>query len=354
MTKDLSPRLDIPSFWRTENRNKISLHLGEYCYPPTQRVVDAIAESAQYANRYPDTNSLELRKELAAYVGNGVTHNNIIVGNGSDELIDLATLTFTSQSSGSATFSPTFFVYNFAAQRHAHHCTSITRAADYTLPAIDSLPNDVPDQKPAITFIANPNNPTGTLTPRTRLIEYLEGWPGIVVVDECYFEYCQQTIVDLIHDYENLIVLRSLSKSFGLSGLRIGYAIAANGLIDSMERHALTFPVNICAQAAAIAALKDIDVYQQRIQLLIRRRDSLKNTLEQMGLDVLPSSTNFLLTLWPVQWNDNNPAKVLAARGILVSDQTSTLQAGRPALRIAVGTAEEIDYLKKVLNDMLS
>jgi len=251
-----------------------------------------------------------------------------------------------------AVFSPTFFVYGFAAQRHSIPVVSIPRAEDFTLPEYDSLPSDIVQKDYSVTFIANPNNPTGTQTPREALVEYIRRWPGTIVVDECYYEFSGETVIDLIHERDNLIVFRSLSKSFGLSGLRLGYAVAARSVIDTMERHAMTFPVNVCAQAAGIAALEDVEEYQRRIRELIQRRDRLKQTLERLGLETIPSRTNFILTLWPQPWMSRQPACLLAEQGILISDQTAAMNLDRPALRIAIGTEMENERLLETVRSL--
>ncbi len=352
MNSNLPPRHDIPSYWRPHRDDAVFLHLGENPFPPTERVCRAIAEAGQCANRYPDTNFRALREKIAEYAMHGVSPDNILCGNGSDELIDLAVVSFSRPDRPVAVFSPTFFVYGFAAQRHSIPVVSIPRAEDYTLPEYDSLPSDIVQGDYSVTFIANPNNPTGTQTPRERLEEYLHRWPGTIVVDECYYEFSGETVIDLIHERDNLIVFRSLSKSFGLSGLRLGYAVAARNVIDTMERHSMTFPVNVCAQAAGIAALEDVEEYQRRIRELIQRRDRLKQTLEGLGLETIPSRANFILTLWPQTWMSRQPARLLAEQGILVSDQTAAMNLGRPALRIAVSTEMENERLLQTVRSL--
>ncbi len=352
---DLSPRKAIPSFWNLQGQDKICLHLGENPFPPTDHVIFAIVKASRSANRYPDTNASALREKLAAYVGHDVTPDNLIVGNGSDELIDLSVVTFVSPGKMAATFEPSFFVYSFAAKRHGYRVLSIPRDSNFSLPEPNYFfyENREAIKKVSLTFIANPNNPTGTLAPREILIEYLEKLPGVVVVDECYFEFCGETIVDLLGEYENLVIFRSLSKSFGLSGLRIGYAVANEKLIDAMARHALTFPVNVLAQAAGLAALDEVSVYTRRIDELKQRREALRNRLSNLGFEVIPSHTNFLLVLWPSHSNEINPARYLAENDILVSDQTAALGLGKPAIRIAVGTEEENQALLKKVKDMI-
>ncbi len=360
MNPSLSPRHDIPSFWHSQYRDRLLLHLGENPFPPTERVCQAIVHAAENANRYPDTNCLALREKIASYVEHGIQSENILVGNGSDELIDLAVVTFSQwenprPAAPVATFSPTFFVYGFAAQRHSIPWVSIPRTpGEFDLPGLDQISPEYRSRTYSLTFIANPNNPTGTQTSRERLIEYLEFWPGMIVVDECYYEYSGETVVDLIHRYENLLVFRSLSKGFGLSGLRVGYAVACRKNIDWMERHAMTFPINVCAQAAGIAALEDVAIYRARIRELIQEREIMLQELRLWGFDVLSSNANFILILGPESWHEDQPVRWLAEQGILVSDQTATMSLGRPALRVGIGTPSENRRVMEVFRQILA
>ncbi len=349
MKHSLPPRKDIPSFWR-ETKTQVYLHLGENPYTPTPHVLQSIYEAAQNANRYPDTNAIQLREALADYVGHGVSPHNILVGNGSDELIDLAVVTFCIPGQKVLTFEPSFFVYQFAAHRHDIYTQTVRRTATFALPPLSHITQDERSGV-ALTFVANPNNPTGTLSPREQLVRYINDLPGILVIDECYYEFSEETLVDLIHKYKNLIIFRSLSKSFGLSGLRLGYMVAHEELIQTLERFAMTFPVNALAQAAAIAALEDHEIYQKRIYELIHRRNQLAHELTQLGLQVFPSHTNFLLALFDTKIE--NPAQQLAQKGFLVSDQTANLGLKQSALRLAIGTEQEnqrlIETIKKIV-----
>lgn len=347
----LPPRKDIPSFWREETPNQTYLHLGEFPLGPTPKVLKAISQAAQNANRYPDTNAVRLRRKLADYIGHGIESKNILVGNGSDDLIDLAVITYVRPEMVVLTFEPSFFVYRFAGLRHGGQVFSVQRDSKFAIPeSLDPSLNQLPI---ALSFIANPNNPTGTCMPRESLLSVLKKLSGMVVVDECYFEFCGETVVDQVKDNPRLIVFRSLSKSFGLSGLRLGYAIAHESVIERMERYAMTFPVNAIAQAAGIAALDDWPEYKKRIQDVVTWREDLQKQLQSLGLEVIASQTNFLLTLWPESAQAINPAQKLAEAGILVSDQTPAIGLSRPALRIAVGTPEEnkrvVEEIRKLM-----
>jgi histidinol-phosphate aminotransferase len=136
--------------------------------------------------------------------------------------------------------------------------------------------------------------------------------------------------------------------------LRLGYAVAHERLIDTLARHAMTFPVNALAQAAGIAALEQVDVYRRQIEELKYRRDQLQRELSQLGFSVLPSHTNFLLALAPENFVPVNPAKTLAEKGLLVSDQTSTPGISQPAIRIAVGTEKENRRLIEMIRGIIA
>jgi histidinol-phosphate aminotransferase len=341
---DLPPRIDIPTFWREQNA--IYLHLGENPFPPTEGVLQSIASTAQNVNRYPDTNCIALREKLASYVGNNIESKHIIVGNGSDELIDLATVAFLNEGDCIATFEPSFFVYRFSAQRHNNNVVRIQRDENYDLPSESKLRPQLQNE-PALTFIANPNNPTGTLTSRDDLIAVLNCLPGTKVVDECYFEFCNETVVDLIHERDDLIVFRSLSKCFGLAGLRVGYAIACEALIERMASFALTFPVNAIAQAAAIAALNEVHEMTQRVEQLIEQREKLAQVTNALGAKTIPSHANFILTLWN---KESDLATKLRECRIFVSNQTANIGCEQIALRIGVGTPQENQKLIEALN----
>lgn len=346
------PRKDIPSFWRDRDARMAFLHLGENPFPPTESVQAAIADAARNANRYPDTNALRLREALAEYIGHGATPANLIVGNGSDDLIDLAVLALTQPGDTVATFEPSFFVYRFCAERHGREIARIPRDARFHLPDSEALAVAHLGAAPALTFIANPNNPTGTLASRDELLRVVDAMPGMALVDECYYEFSGVSVAELALERKNLVVLRSLSKSFGLSGLRLGYAVAHPETVERMERFAMTFPVNALAQAAGIAALRDLEAHRARIQELIERRESLSERLLALGLEVPPSATNFILAIWP-RSTEEPPAQALVREGILVSDQTEALGLGRPALRIAVGSQEENERVAELLKRLL-
>ena len=254
-------------------------------------------------------------------------------------------------------FEPTFFYYGFCTAREGARYAPLfrRRAKGYDLPPMDQIHSHLEREKPDIIFLANPNNPTGGLVESDRVLELIDSSAGFVVVDECYFEFSGQTVVDRVCDYENLIVLRSLSKSFSLAGVRIGYAIACRERIEAMERMALTFPVNAIAQVAARAALREARTMRQRVETIAAWRTELARRLEDLGLEVFASHTNFLLVSsgHTVSIPDDCASR-LAKRGILVSDQSRTPGVEGTALRIAVPNPDQMERLVHELSRLVA
>ena len=270
---------------------EIRLDRNEQPVPPSPRVQEAIREAAAMAHRYPGSGSPDLRSALATY--NKVAPEHVVVGNGSDELIELVARAFLSNGDEVLIPAPSFFYYANATQSVGGVPVYPKRKADFTLDLDAIFAAVTPRTK--VLYIANPNNPTGTATTRAELIEILERADFLVVVDECYHEFLGETVVDLLPMYPHLMIMRSFSKAFGLAGLRVGYAMASATFCDSLMRVAQAYSVNRIAQAAALAAIEDVDSARARIAEVCRQRAVLAEALMRLGYRVAASSTNFLL-----------------------------------------------------------
>lgn len=333
-----------------KSKDMIRLDLGEVPYPPSPRVVQAIVAAATEMNRYPEMSATPLRAALAHYAK--VRPEQIVVGNGSDDLIELIVKVFLKPGEEVLLPIPTFFMYTHAVQVLGGKPVFVSRRDDFGL----DLPGLLDQASPLfkIAFIANPNNPTATLTSRDDIIQLLRGLHGVVVVDECYYEMSQETVADLIEHYPNLIVLRSFSKGFGLAGLRIGYAITNAAYADALVRAGQPFAVNRMAQSAALAALGDLDHLASINARMRVDRDNLRQRLGALGLAVNPSATNFLFVgTEPVGVRSKVLVEALKVRNILVQD--FGLKPGLNAyyFRTAVGTSQENDALLAGLTEAL-
>lgn len=343
----LTPKTSSPQ----EDSNVVRLDLSELAYSPSPHVIEAINQSLSGLNRYPDATGDSVRKALASYTG--ARAEQIFVGNGSDDLIELVAKVFIDRGEEAVIPIPTFYMYWHATKVVGGSPVFVDREANFGL-GVDKLVQRL-TTKTKVIFLANPNNPTANLIPRDAILELLRRVECIVVVDECYFEMCKKTVVDLVDTFPNLIVLRSFSKSFGLAGLRIGYGVANESSVDYLYRATQPFPVNRVAQIAALAALDDINYAQSRLEQMVREKELLSGRLEQMGLHVYPSVTNFLFVHTRyLKIPSNQLVRALYHRGILVRD--FGLQPGLDAyhIRIAVGTSQENQVLVEALTEAIS
>ncbi len=316
----------------------IRLDKGEFPYPPSPQVISAIQAAAIGINRYPEVLTNTLRQAIADY--NQVDLDQIFVGNGSDDLIELVLKICLEPGDEVILPIPTFFVYGAASQMLGGVTVTVPRKADFGLDVAAIIAAITPRTK--LIFIANPNNPTANLVDLATLIELLNQTDCLIVVDECYFEICQTTIASEIEQYPNLIVLRSLSKGFGLAGLRIGYGITNPQMTDYLYRVAQIFPVNHLAIAAGIAALADLDYTENKLAEIKSERQQLAETMQALGLKVYRSDTNFMLVSCKT-WNIPSATLVaqLAQQEIFVADF-----GGKPGLdnyhfRVATGIPAE-------------
>jgi histidinol-phosphate aminotransferase len=341
-----SPKVASPA----KKPQAIRLDKGEFPYPPSPQVIAAIQAAASGINRYPEILTPQLREALAVY--NHVATDRIALANGSDDSIELVLKICLNPGDEVIVPVPSFFVYGAATAMLGGKTINVPRQPDFDLD-IGAILGAVTDRTKII-FIANPNNPTANLTARENLVQLLEKVSCLVVVDECYFEICDRTLADLIDSYPHLIVIRSLSKSFGLAGIRVGYSIANPQLTDYIYRAAQIFPVDCLAIAAALTAIQDIAYAQAKLQEIIQQREYLAAAMTSMGLKVYPSATNFLfVSTAPTEIPAAEVVQNLAARDIYVADFSHKPGLDGYHFRVATGTPAENQLLVKALQQLL-
>ncbi|MDG1772503.1 MAG: histidinol-phosphate transaminase [Oceanicoccus sp.] len=264
---------------------------------PSAKVLAAVDKAAAEIARYPDSNGFELKAALSAKLD--VATEQITLGNGSNDLLELIARAYL-ESGKSAVYSQhAFIVYPLAIQACGGR-SIVTKAKDWghDLNAMaDAIANDT-----RLVFIANPNNPTGTVVDEASLVNFLDKVPAnvVVVLDEAYFEYVEaeddDTVdgVALLKHYPNLIVTRSFSKAYGLAALRVGYAVASPEITDVLNRVRAPFNVNSMALAAAQAVLADDEYLQQSRQVNTDGMKQLTNGFDKLGLNYIPSAGNFI------------------------------------------------------------
>ena len=206
-----------------------------------------------------------------------------------------------------------------------------------------------------VVFIANPNNPTGSLASRKVLDNLISRCPCLIVVDECYWEFSGVTVSDWINKYPHLLVLRSFSKAFSLAGMRLGYAIGNRHLLEPMYSGMQPFPVNGATQAAGIAALSDLAYMQSNVDAIKGERTRMGTALRSLGFRCYPSTTNFILVESSgIQKTATEIVNTLKAKGIYVWDCTGTAGAGDHHFRITIGSSEDNTLLLNALSSPLN
>ena len=318
---------------------------------PSPRAVEALGNAIRQVHLYPDGSSFHLRRRLAALFD--LDPRQVVLGNGSNEILELIGHVFLSPGTDVVVSQYCFAVYPIVA--------ALFGARLIEVPARTDLGADIPAMLRAITpatravFLANPNNPTGTLTSREDVSRLLAGVPPevLVVMDEAYIEFLGDP-VDLVPllragTAPNLILTRTFSKVFGLAGLRLGYGLACPEVASALEKARQPFNINLPAQAGALAALDDRDHLARTRANNVEGRDYLQNAVAQMGLRYIPSHANFVL----VRVGDGAAVfGALQRRGIITRPMASY---GLPEwLRISVGTPAENHAAVTALREVLA
>ena len=296
-------------------------------------------------NRYPDGAAAALKQRLLEHFG-GHGPENLLLGNGSDEIIQMLLLALARPGACMLTVEPGFGIYRIAARTAGMGYASVDLdPQDFHLDR-DRVLGALEREQPALVFIANPNNPTGNLFPRELLLEIAEAAPGLVVVDEAYFPYTRTSLLERAGQPTNLAVLRTLSKA-GMAGLRLGWLTGAPEWIDALERVRMPYNINALSQAAAVFALDHPEWWQAMTEEVWSEREQLRAALEQMpGVAVWPSEANFLLVRV-----SGAPAihAALRERGVLVKLLEGQHPALEGCLRLTVGTPTENQALLEAL-----
>ncbi|RJR21876.1 MAG: histidinol-phosphate transaminase [Desulfobacteraceae bacterium] len=331
-------------------RSPIKLASNENPLGPSPMAVRAIREKLDSLNRYPDGSGYYLKEKLSGKFG--VPAAQIILGNGSNEIIELIIRTFLSPGDNVVQAFPTFLVYEKIVKGAGGTMTSVPLVG--FRPDLEAMFRAItPSTK--IIFLNNPNNPTGALLSQKEVGSFLKSVPRdiIVALDEAYIEFVRDKNaadgVQLLSDNPMLVALRTFSKLYGLAGLRIGYGFSSPKIVDYMNRVRQPFNANLLAQAAATAALDDHEFVQKTLALVHEGLEYLYKALEAMGLEYVPTQTNFFLIRIP---GGGKPLyERLLRQGVIVRAMDSF---GLPEyIRISVGLPEEnrrfIEALGRVL-----
>ena len=326
----------------------VKLNTNESPFGPSPKAIAAVRDAAGDSLRlYPDPRSTSLCEALAAY--HGVSPEQVFVGNGSDEVLAHAFAALLKQAAPLRFPDVTYSFYPVYCRLLGIDHETVPLDAEMGVRVDDYLARSGP------VIIANPNAPTGVTLPLSEIERLVAARSeAAVVIDEAYVDFGAETAIPLIGDHPNLLVVRTLSKSRALAGLRVGYAIGDAGLIEALTRVKDSFnsyPLGRPAQAGAVASIEDEAYFQQTRAAIMRNRASLTEALTRLGFEVLPSSANFVFARHHAH-SGQALAAALRARAVLVRH----FNAARISdfLRITVGSEAELDRLTGALAEILA
>lgn len=341
-----APRHDVP----------VCLNVNENPYPPSDSLVAdaavAVAEAVRGLNRYPDREAAALRADLAGYLqrepGVSLGPEQVWAANGSNEVMLQILQAFGGPGRTALSFAPTYSMYPEYARNTSTAWVTAERASDFTVD-VDVALHAVREHAPSVTFLASPNNPTGTAVPLELVRKLHDAGPGVVVVDEAYAEFRRSgtpSALTLLADHPRLIVTRTMSKAFAFAGARVGYAAAWREVIDVLRVVRLPYHLSAVTQAVARVALAHAGELQSRVDDVRRGRDELTEWLRGASLDVAESDANFVLF-------GRFPDRHLVWQGLL--DRGVLIRETGPAgwLRVSVGTPEEMRAFRAALVEVL-
>lgn len=328
----------------------IKLASNENPLGPSPKAMEAVRKALLTVNRYPDSNGFYLKRRIARYFN--LETANIVLGNGSDELIELIIKAFVGDGESIITSDFTFLEYKIIAL--ANDRTVITLPLKYFKYDLDAIKKKI-DSKTKVLFIANPNNPTGTYVTKFEIEELFKGLPEdiLVVLDEAYDAFIDVDDFPNSLSYlkrKNLLVLKTFSKTYGLAGLRIGFALGNPELISFLERVRQPFNVNSLAQAAGAAALDDKKFLSRTRKLILSGKKYLYAGLARLGIAYVSSVANFILI--DVGRDGQALFKEMLKYGVIVRDMR---QYGlKNFIRVTIGTKKENERFLKVLRKILN
>ena len=323
----------------------IKLNTNESPFSPSPVVGRALAQvlaSSDLLRRYPDPQSFELRRVAAAIVG--CDEKQVIAGNGSDELLRILLDTFVEEGEKVAFFTPSYSLYPVLTRIRGGLVEALPLLRDGSLyqPRLDAV---------KLFFLTSPNAPLGFSFSNDYIRQMANELNGILVVDEAYADFAQENALPLLAELDNLVILRTLSKSYGLASLRVGLGFAAAALIEQLDKVRDSYNLDRLAQVGARAALEDQEYLRKTVALVVQERQRLTVALQGLGFTVEPSQTNFIFVTPPTGYKAVALYSGLEKAGILVR-YFSDPQLSH-GLRITIGTREEMDQLIITITDML-
>ncbi|HYA45031.1 MAG TPA: histidinol-phosphate transaminase, partial [Acidimicrobiales bacterium] len=329
---------------------EVRLNTNESPYPPPREWLDAVCELARDIsfNRYPDRSARTLREAIASW--HGVRAGQVFPANGSNEVLQSLCLAYGGAGRKALMWEPTYALHSHIAHLTGTEVAQFPRTPDFAIDPGAALAV-VEKERPSLVFLCSPNNPTGLAEDQATVQAIIRASTGLVVVDEAYGQFSSWSAAGLVADDVPLVVVRTYSKTWSMAGLRLGYMIAPAEVVNSMERVALPYHLDVLKQAAGRLALRFSSEMEGRVAAIISDREHLIAELSELPVKVWPSQANFIL--WrPLRRDGREVWEALVARSVLVRD-TSSWPGLEGCLRTTVGTPAENERFLAALREVL-
>ena len=333
----------VPS---SEGMVKLDAMENPYTLPDEVRRELAAVLARLDVNRYPTPSPRKLRDAIARRM-NVPAGMEVLLGNGSDELIQILITALARPGAAMMFPSPTFVMYSMGATFSGMRAVPVPLREDFSLDA-DAFIARMQAEKPALVFIAYPNNPTGVLYPEEDLIRIMKAASGLVVIDEAYHVFAGKSFLPRLAEFDNLVVIRTVSK-LGLAGIRLGYLVGRPEWVAQLDKVRPPYNVSVLTQTAALFMLERLDVLEEQAARIRAERAKLREALKGLkGVSVFPSEANFFLIRVP---DAERTYQALKQQNVLVRNLNPGI---RDCLRVTVGTPDENRILVTALREALS
>lgn len=323
----------------------VKLNTNENPYPPSPKALEAMQKACNVdLRKYPDPMAEPFREAAGEVLG--VKPGRILCANGSDEVLNMAVRSFCSEDDLLVYPYPTYSLFEVLGRIQGAHMQVADFPEDY------SLPEDLVRPDAALTMVSNPNSPSGTMLSVETLRSLARSVHGVLLIDEAYVDFADWNCLRLVQECDNVVVTRTLSKSYSLAGIRFGFCVAQENLIEGMLKVKDSYNVDRVSLAGAVAAMRDQEWMRENIEKIRDNRRLLAGGLEELGFDCWPSQANFVLARAPEGWEAGRIHEELFSRGILV--RHFEMRRLDHCLRITVGTREEIEVLLNALEEVMA
>ena len=302
-----------------------------------------LGESDITLNYYPDDSYSELKKEINNYVG--YEPKNITVGNGSSELLDLCVKTFVDKDETILSLDPTFSMYSIYAQVFSAKYIGAKAEEDFKL-NVDSIIKDIKENNPKLIILCNPNNPTGSVLTKEEVRKIVKSTDALIALDEAYMEFGDESLIDEVMDYDNLLIVKTVSKAFSLAGIRMGYIVANEEIITSIEKVRAPYNLNSLSTYIATEALRQKERMFDYIKKIKGEREQIYKALVDLGVKAYASGANFVFFKSDI----DNLQKKLVDKDVLIRKFSGKLDG---YYRVSVGTKEQNEKFLKAFKEVM-